>query len=183
LICQSEEKNPVTALSSINGYLIAAIGTKVIIHTYDEEGITGIAFLDVNLYVTSLCVVKNLILVGDILKSVCLLAFQEEPPKITLIGKDFTALGVYASNVIVGVDSDLSFVVADGERNLHLVQYNPFNISSIGGSRLIRRGEISSASQIQSISRLRCIQVEGDDGKKGQEEDGLSRQHFNICSM
>lgn len=188
MICQSEEKSAVTALESINGYLIAAIGTKIIIHTYGEAGdITGVAFLDVNIYVTSLTIVKNLILVGDLVKSVSLLAFQAEPPKITLIGKDFTPMDVVTSNAIVGVDADLSFVVADTDQSLFLVQYNPYNIASIGGSRLIRRGEINARSDIQAMLRLRCLAM-SEDPSAAKEEAGktgkiLSRQHFNICGM
>lgn len=36
----------------------------------------GVAFLDVGVYVTSMRSVKNLLLVGDALKSVCFVAFQ-----------------------------------------------------------------------------------------------------------
>ena len=36
----------------------------------------GVAFLDVGVYVTSLRTVKNLLLVGDAVKSVWLVAFQ-----------------------------------------------------------------------------------------------------------
>ena len=42
----------------------------------DDETINGIAFLDVNIYVTSLSSVKNIILVGDVLKSVLCIGFQ-----------------------------------------------------------------------------------------------------------
>ena len=91
LLYASEEKSPVSALCDINGYLLAAIGSKVkkqiisfsnyffqiIIHEFDDsQDLTGIAFLDVNVYVTSVCVVKNLVFVGDMVKSVCLLGFQ-----------------------------------------------------------------------------------------------------------
>lgn len=36
----------------------------------------GVAFLDVGVYVTSLRVLKNLLLIGDAVKSVWLVAFQ-----------------------------------------------------------------------------------------------------------
>ncbi|KAJ3220748.1 Cleavage and polyadenylation specificity factor subunit 1 [Clydaea vesicula] len=150
LLYVSDEKSPVTALSSINGFLIASIGSKVIIHSFDNsEKLTGVAFLDVNLYVTSL---------------------MEIPPKVTLIGKDYYPLSVYSLNCIVN-ENEMSFVVADGEKNLQVIQYNPYNISSIGGAKLLRRGDIHVGSQVQSVLRLRSLLPEG-----------LSRQHFNVCA-
>lgn len=50
-----------------------------------------------------------------------------------------------------------------------MVSYNPYNLASVGGTRLLRRGEICTGSQVQCLFRLKGI---GDDE---------SRFHFNIC--
>ena len=41
-----------------------------------DERLVGVAFLDVGIYVTSLKTLKNLLLVGDAVKSVLFVAFQ-----------------------------------------------------------------------------------------------------------
>lgn len=41
-----------------------------------DERLVGVAFLDVGLYVTSLRSLKNLLLIGDAIKSVWFVAFQ-----------------------------------------------------------------------------------------------------------
>jgi len=41
-----------------------------------DERLVGVAFLDVGIYVTSLRSLKNLLLIGDVAKSVWLVAFQ-----------------------------------------------------------------------------------------------------------
>ena len=41
-----------------------------------DERLVGVAFLDVSVYVTSLRAVKNLLVIGDALKGVWLVAFQ-----------------------------------------------------------------------------------------------------------
>lgn len=41
-----------------------------------DERLVGIAFLDVGVYVTSLRTVKNLLLIGDAVKSLWLVGFQ-----------------------------------------------------------------------------------------------------------
>jgi hypothetical protein len=44
----------------------------------------GVAFLDVGVYVTSLRTLKNLLLIGDAVKSIWFVAFQVRTPHITL---------------------------------------------------------------------------------------------------
>ncbi|KAI9205850.1 CPSF A subunit region-domain-containing protein [Polychytrium aggregatum] len=155
LLYQNEEKTPVSAVSAISGYLLVAIGSKIIIHSFeDAESLVGVAFLDVNIYVTTVSVVKNLILVGDISKSVWFLGFQEEPPKLALLGKDFNKLSVYSSAFLVN-DNLLSLLVADGDKNLHMFSYAPYNIQSYNGQKLIRKGEFHVGNSIDKMICLR----------------------------
>ena len=44
-----------------------------------DERLVGVAFLDVGVYVTSLRAVKNLLVIGDAVKSVWFVAFQVRP--------------------------------------------------------------------------------------------------------
>jgi cleavage and polyadenylation specificity factor subunit 1 len=46
----------------------------------DDERLMGLAFLDVQIYVASIKVFKNLILISDFLKSVWLVSFQVGSP-------------------------------------------------------------------------------------------------------
>lgn len=101
LVAKNDEKAPVTAVACCNGNLVAAIGTKIIIHSFDESEIAGIAFLDVFLYVTCISVVKNLLLVGDLEKSVALVAYQQDPAKLTLVSKDITPLQCWSVSCII----------------------------------------------------------------------------------
>lgn len=50
---------------------------KVIIRSFeDNESLVGVAFIDVQIYVTSVAAIKNVILLGDAYKSVWFLGFQ-----------------------------------------------------------------------------------------------------------
>ena len=50
---------------------------QVFVRAFDmDERLVGVAFLDVGVYVTSLRSLKNVLLVGDAVKSVWLIAFQ-----------------------------------------------------------------------------------------------------------
>ncbi|KAJ3264692.1 Cleavage and polyadenylation specificity factor subunit 1, partial [Borealophlyctis nickersoniae] len=174
----NEEKGPVTALCNVGGYLLAAIGSKIIIHTFEDgESLTGVAFIDVNMYVHSVCAVKNLILVSDISKSVWFLGFQEEPPKLALLGKDYHPLHVYSSEFLID-ESMLAFLVGDGDMNLHVMTYAPYNIQSSSGQKLIRRGDFHVGQHVQKLIRLRRMPSQV---KKGGEVVD-PKQHVCVCA-
>lgn len=84
-----------TAVCGMNGYLVSSMGQKVrqgvhiasclltfhlcqlFVRAFDnDERLVGVAFLDVGVYVTSLRALKNLLLIGDAVKSVWFVAFQ-----------------------------------------------------------------------------------------------------------
>src|SRR5690606_33698078 len=91
LIFQEEQKGPVTTLNHVNGYLIAAVGTKLLMFAFDEEendSLVAIAFLDSGLYSSCITSLKNYCLVGDAYKSAMFFVWQEEPPKLILLGQD-----------------------------------------------------------------------------------------------
>lgn len=72
----NEEKGPISALNSCKGFLVAAVGAKVIAYEYEDDKLIGVAFLDTSFYITEIKVVKGLIALFDIIKSVWFLAFQ-----------------------------------------------------------------------------------------------------------
>jgi hypothetical protein len=50
---------------------------QIFVRAFDlDERLVGVAFMDVGLYVTSLKTIKNLLLIGDAVKSISFVAFQ-----------------------------------------------------------------------------------------------------------
>lgn len=99
----------------------------------------GVAFLDVGVYVTSLRSVKNLLLIGDAVKSVMFAAFQvtalslngialmvkqEDPYKLVIVSKDTRKLFITRSEFFFGED-DMNIITADHDGVLRLYGYNP----------------------------------------------------------
>lgn len=67
-------------MAALSGYLLTCVGTKVLVRSFeDNETLTGIAFIDVQIYVTSVKVVKNTIMLADAYKSVWFIGFQVCP--------------------------------------------------------------------------------------------------------
>ncbi|KAI8378871.1 CPSF A subunit region-domain-containing protein [Choanephora cucurbitarum] len=167
-------KGAVTAMCNVSGHLASCIGSKVIVWSLeDDESLVGVAFIDVQIYVTSMSSIKNFILLGDAQKSVWFLGFQLEPAKLSLLGKDYQSFEVGCVDFIID-DKSLYLVVGDTNENLDLYQYAPFNLQSFGGQKLMRRGDFHVGSQVQTMVRL--PQIEKTD--RGFE---YSRRHFCLC--
>ena len=56
-----------------------------------DERLVGVAFLDVGVYVTSLQAIKNLLVIGDAVKGVWLVAFQVRSSRVHYISRRKTA--------------------------------------------------------------------------------------------
>ncbi|OZJ02423.1 hypothetical protein BZG36_04828 [Bifiguratus adelaidae] len=167
-----EVRGGVTAVCGIKGYLVTCTGPKLFVRSFeDNESLVSIAFMDLRIYVTSITSVKNMLLIGDAYQSISFVVFQEEPPKLITLGKDYQSLEIQCVDWVMD-DRSLTFVVADTEGNLELLQYAPYNLQSVGGQRLMRRGEFHIGSQIQKFLRLPSRQL-----------DGSVRQQTQLCLM
>jgi hypothetical protein len=51
-------------------------------------------------------------------------SYKADPPQIKLLGKDYHPMIMHSSEFIIDGD-DLSFLISDGEKNLHMLAYDP----------------------------------------------------------
>lgn len=151
--CQ-EQKGPVTTLSHTCGLLMSAVGQKIYLWQLKEEQLDGVAFIDTQIYIHYASSVKNLILVGDMKKSVSLLRYQQETRTLSLVSRDPKELEVFACDF--AIDNEiLNFVCTDKEMNVIIYSHNPENEDSCGGTKLIRRADFHLGAEITSSCRMR----------------------------
>lgn len=124
-------------------------------YAMEDGDLNGVAFLDVCIFVVSISAVKNFILISDAYKSVWFVAFQEEPAKLVLLGKDLYPVRVIGSEIMIS-ESSLAMLVSDEESNLHILSYEPYSVQSNGGQKLLRRGEMNLGVEIQSFVPILC---------------------------
>ena len=116
-------------------------------HNLDSDfRLTGIAFFDVHMFVTSITCLRDYFVVGDVAKSVVFLrflvclshdaaslcadhSFQVNPPSVTLLSKSDESLQVYSTEFLVS-ESAVNLLVSDSNRNLHMFAYAPESASS-----------------------------------------------------
>jgi cleavage and polyadenylation specificity factor subunit 1 len=150
LRCRDDAKGPVTALAAFSGYLVSSMGQKIFVRAMDsDERLVGVAFLDIGVYVTCLRTVKNLLLIGDAVKGVWLVAFQEDPYKLVVLGKDPKQVCVSAADYLFSGDG-LSLVSCDEDGVIRLYDYDPSDPESKGGHYLSLRTEFHSHSEYRS---------------------------------
>ncbi|KAF9438833.1 Cleavage and polyadenylation specificity factor subunit 1 [Entomortierella beljakovae] len=172
LLHSEEAKGAVTAMAGLCGYLLTCVGAKVFVQSFeDNETLTGVAFLDVQIYVTSVKVVKNTVMLADAYKSVWFAGFQDLPAKLVLLGKDYNPMESVNVSYIIE-NQTLNMVIADSEKNVRLFQYDPFNVQSFSGQKLLCRGDYHIGSQIEATISVPKIVLSG-------SEEGIS--HLTIC--
>lgn len=147
MLMREETKGAVSAITSCSGYFVVAVGQKVLIRALEiNERLISVAFYDAGTYIVSLEVLKNFILVGDQVKSVTFLAFQESPYKLVQLSRDARQIETCVSNFLAHEDQ-ITFVSNDIQGDLRLIDYNPFDPTAEGGEKLIRTTEFHKGSE------------------------------------
>ncbi|KAI0784088.1 CPSF A subunit region-domain-containing protein [Abortiporus biennis] len=160
LLCRDDAKGPVTALCGMDGYLVSSMGQKIFVRAFDlDERLVGVAFLDVGIYVTSLSAVKNLLVIGDAVKSVWFVAFQEDPYKLVTLAKDAFSYCITRADLFFA-DGQVSIAACDEEGVIRLYQYDPYDPESRNGQRLMCRTEFHGQADYRS-SYLVARRVKG----------------------
>eukprot|EP00850_Spirogloea_muscicola_P016587 SM000135S27031 [mRNA] locus=s135:382502:389897:+ [translate_table: standard] len=154
-VLEKEMKGGVTAVASLQGAILLAVGPKLVLHTWDGKDITATAFYDAPLYVVNLTTVKNYVLLGDVHKSISFLQWKEDGAQLLLLAKDFSPLDCYASEFLID-GPQLSLVVADRNKNLKILVYAPKSLQSWKGQKLLTRAEFHVGAHTTRFLRIQC---------------------------
>ncbi|KAJ7747964.1 CPSF A subunit region-domain-containing protein [Mycena maculata] len=146
---RDDAKGPVTAICGFNGYLVSSMGQKIFVRAFDDDRLVGVAFLDVGVYVTSLRTLKNLLLIGDAVKSITFVAFQEDPYKLVVLAKDITRVCVTSGDFFFA-EGEMSIITGDEEGVIRMYEYNPNDPESKDGRYLLLRTEFHGQSEYRT---------------------------------
>ncbi|GAA5993443.1 hypothetical protein JCM5350_000095 [Sporobolomyces pararoseus] len=142
-----DTKSIVGNICHLNGYLFLSMGQKLYARAFEQdEVLIAVGFLDLGVHVTSLTALKNFLLIGDAMQSVALVAFQEDPYKLVFLGRDYRPSRIASANFLVN-EGRVAFVTGDDKGVLRMFEYDPTNIASHAGQRLLCRTEYHAGSE------------------------------------
>ncbi|KAJ4706167.1 Cleavage and polyadenylation specificity factor subunit 1 [Melia azedarach] len=161
-VYSKELKGAISALASLQGHLLIASGPKIILHKWTGTELNGIAFYDAPpLYVVSLNIVKNFILLGDAHKSIYFLSWKEQGAQLNLLAKDFGSLDCFATEFLID-GSTLSLMVSDEQKNIQIFYYAPKMSESWKGQKLLSRAEFHVGAHVTKFLRLQMLSTSSD---------------------
>ncbi|RLU24961.1 hypothetical protein DMN91_003052 [Ooceraea biroi] len=176
-IYAKEQKGPITAITQVSGFLVSAVGQKIYIWQLKDNDLVGVAFIDTQIYIHQMLSIKSLILIADVYKSISLLRFQEEYRTLSLVSRDFRPAEVYTIEYLID-NTNLGFLVADGESNLALFMYQPESRESLGGQKLIRKADFHLGQKVNTFFRIRCRITDPANNKK--HFSGADKRHVTM---
>ncbi|CAA0830754.1 Cleavage and polyadenylation specificity factor subunit 1, partial [Striga hermonthica] len=169
-VYSKELKGAISAVASLQGHLLIASGPKIILHKWTGSELNGVAFYDVPpLYVVSLNIVKNFILLGDIHKSIYFLSWKEQGSQLNLLAKDFGSLDCLATEFLID-GSTLSLTVSDDQKNVQIFYYAPKMSESWKGQKLLSRAEFHVGAHITKFLRLQLLPTSVDRMAPGSDK-------------
>ncbi|XP_058204748.1 cleavage and polyadenylation specificity factor subunit 1 isoform X2 [Rhododendron vialii] len=167
-VYSKESKGAISALASLQGHLLIASGPKITINKWTGSELTGVAFFDVPaLYVVSINIVKNFILLGDIHKSIYFFSWKE--PQLSLLAKDFGSLDCFATEFLID-GSTLSLMVSDEQKNVQIFYYAPKMSESWKGQKLLSRAEFHVGAHVTKFLRLQMLPTSSDRATSGSDK-------------
>lgn len=140
---QEDTRGAVTSLCDVSGRFLVAQGQKIIVRDIKDNTAVSVAFLDTSVFVSESKSFGNLVILGDTLKSVWLAGFDAEPFRMIMLGKDLQGFDVSSADFVVK-DEEIYLAVADNNRRLHILQYNPEDPLSSNGQRLLHKSSFTT---------------------------------------
>ncbi|KAF4028980.1 CPSF A subunit region [Phytophthora infestans] len=151
---KEHRQGAVSMVSQLGPYVLAAVGSKLIVYEFKSEQLIGCVFYDAQMYIVTLSVVKDFVMYGDVYKSVHFLRWREMQRQLVLLAKDYEPLAVSATEFSV-FEKKLALLAVDMDENLHVMQFAPQDIESRGGQRLLRVSDFHLGVQVSSMFRKR----------------------------
>lgn len=143
-LAREESRGAITALAGPlpGGFVGTAQGLKLMVRGLKEDGTClPVAFYDAQSYTHTLKTLpgRGMWLAGDAWKGLSFGGFTEEPYKLTRLGKTPKTNMEVMTAEFLPFDGALFILVMDANCEMHVMQYDPDNPNSQGGTRLLHR--------------------------------------------
>lgn len=160
LLSTEDVRGAVTTLAPIGsqGFVLAAQGQKCMVRGLREDmSILPVAFLDMHFYTsiskslpgTGLCIL------GDAFAGLWLIGYSEEPYKMQFLSQDLDRPSVLAADFLPSENNkELYIIVADGDGELRILQYEPENPKAERGKKLLLRSTFNTGGAPTTMTMI-----------------------------
>lgn len=163
-LVQDRVRGAFTAVCEVSGRLLAVQGQKLLVQALqDDLTLVPVAFLDMQTYVAVAKSLNSMLLLGDATRSVQFVGFSMDPYQMIPFARDLQRVLVTTCDFAIEGEN-LTFVVADLQKRLHILEYDPDDPQSYSGGRLLRRsvfysGKVIDASAMVPINEERFMVI------------------------
>ena len=145
-------------VKAFGDYVISTVDNTLFVYRYvpaDQE-LEQIAFFKANIYIKSVSVERNYIMISDFLHGVQFLVWSRDEYTLTLLGKDYNQY-VGLSTSFLRDHGALGMVICDDEANLQLLHYAPLRAESKEGNRLLLLADFHLGSEASTLLQQSAI--------------------------
>ncbi|ELQ75450.1 mRNA cleavage and polyadenylation factor II complex, subunit CFT1 (CPSF subunit) [Trachipleistophora hominis] len=151
LLGSERTKGPISCCAAVRGRIAVSLATRLMVYEFDRNtGIVAIAFYDLYMYAVSLAVIKNYIVVGDIMMGLHFVYFQSEPVKLHLLSKSGRVANLGSLDFFNAGDR-LFITGIDKTGEVQIFSFSPGNLYSNEGEKLVKRQQFETYAHFQSI--------------------------------
>jgi hypothetical protein len=151
---KDEKKGPVTACAGLDGNAIVAVGQRLFVYAWKRGALMGLSFFDTNFYVSSIKVVRYMVIFADMFTGVKVVYWKPKRKQLLLLGADAEAAPALACEFLVD-GTRLGYVKVGENRDLCAFSYSPEDPRSQGGVNLVPRSEARVPAVVTEIARYR----------------------------
>lgn len=153
LLSTETYKGPILDVCEVDGRFAVIQGQRMLVRQLKgESNSTPVAFVDTSLFSSKVKAFENFILIGDSYQSVSLHGFEAEPYRMVSLGKDEHNMKLNECEFIVHNQS-MFILASDDNRVLHILQYDPYDVNSLKGHKLLRRTALRTNSYTTKMLR------------------------------
>jgi cleavage and polyadenylation specificity factor subunit 1 len=147
VLSKEVSRGPVLDACGIDGRFGVIQGQRMLVRMIKNDGSAiPVAFTDTSLYSSKVKAFENFVLVGDSFQSLSVYGFDAEPYRMLSLSKDEHEMNLNECEFIVH-NQNLFVIAADEHSVLHVMQYDPYDASSLKGHRLVRKTAFRSNAQ------------------------------------
>ncbi|KAL1515988.1 hypothetical protein AB1Y20_002601 [Prymnesium parvum] len=155
LVSQVEERGPVLAIGQLQGQLLAAAGSKLMMWSYRDRTLNASGFYDADYAIASIATLHNIVLIGDLHAGLRMVRWKHNTQTFDMVSKAAATKSTYACEFLFDkAKSSLLLAIAEDKSRLRLFADASQSTDASRGNQLQPRAAFQLGAQVNRLLRL-----------------------------